>query len=203
MLIVKTCARCGQPFEAPRSSMKFCGSPCRQAAYRDRVASAASGVAGVTSVDVTNGVVPEVDPVVPSIVLPPQLALASLEDCKNELVTLYRQARMGKRDAMDVLRLSQIVQQVIAMFEAKQKFELENKPIEGFCVTEINIQSVPPGWQVVKPEHSDLIQAIARMEPAVWKLLGREPPKPRLVSDVMDDTGQMLDPRTLEPLSSA
>jgi hypothetical protein len=103
---------------------------------------------------------------------------------------------------MDALRLSQIVDKVIVLLEAKRKIELEAAPIEGFCVNHIDIVAVPPGFQVVKPQYADLIQAIVETgkEAAVWKLIGREPPRPKLVSDVTDDAGAPLDPRTLEPL---
>jgi hypothetical protein len=45
----KTCASCGEAFEAKRATAKYCGARCRQRAYRAPAEPAAAGVVGLPS----------------------------------------------------------------------------------------------------------------------------------------------------------
>jgi hypothetical protein len=104
-------------------------------------------------------------------------------------------------------RLAQVVREIRDMLEDQRQLEAESEPAGGCYIERIEIVSVEPGHQVVKPEDAELLRELRmhNLIPAAWReLLKREPPKPRLVSDVVDaDTGQYLDPLTLEPFPPA
>jgi len=207
MLVQKRCENeeCRQLFETTRPRRaRYCSARCRLAVFRAKALGVTANVSSVAQDSVSGDVTAEVDPVVNPIFLPEERVLASLENCERELVNVYRQTRLGRRDSMDGLRLCTIIEKIRDMLEAKRQIELENKPAEGRYVTSICVRAVKPGDQVVSWEHSQLINALVeagKIDEAWVELLGRKPPDPRLTSIVTDpDTGEYLDPATLTVL---